>query len=645
MQFQINTPQSVGASLAIKESRKASKRKAAYPSDQQPSPKRQKSLHSPVPLAPAVGPAPAPAPSQIQSHATALSGPTEEVATLADASPSPAQTQMHNATDFSHTGDIARKRKPDDFPVDSVQGNQVHDVTDLEPAPKKQKLSYATLPSAKAARKRLSNEECARIVARNWRRRLESWCRQHGHDYKLLDRLPDDVLTHPDFRAHAYLLAQTSPNHSKVQGAPDLDLYPSEGSAVKKLINGTPRFETHALRFETQALRFETHDPIFGTHGVSNQNIPGSPNNTATQVHASSRGTFLHHKPAQCQISAERPDSGDENSHPQCVRIAADPSLLANGVFNGACPTISDQTSTSLSSIKSASRSPICDAPDINPVYDTSNTSSDRSVSASSVRDIANHTTAASSDQNISVSSGRDGGYDTAATSDQIAPLSPNSNLRDSSTNVTSSPTPSVGPPRNRGGRPKGRKPRPAKPFKTPKGPMRFQKNHPVKAAVNVDVWENILTFCPPDFLLKARTVSSTFRSVLKDDSPIWKISRVKHFGSDMPGPPSGLSEPQYADLLTGTGCQTRGCTSKKTRKTYWAFQRRLCMDCFHQAFVPVSISKMLFRVLWVRWTDIRLAKSTEKDVQRTRNERNASIPLDRTVLPEHGGISSGIEV
>ena len=583
MQFQINTPQSMGASIAIKESRKASKRKAAYPSDLQPSsPKKQKSLHSPIPLAPAAGPAPAP--SQTQGHATRLSGPTGEVATLADASPSPAQTQTHNATDFSHTGDVARKRKPDDLSVDSVQGNQVHNVTDLEPAPKKQKLSYANLPSGKP-RKRLSHEECVRIVARSWRRRLESWCRQFGHDYKLLDRLPDDVLTHPDFRAHAYLLARTSPNHSKAQGAPDLDLYPSDGSPVEKFINGTPRFETH--------------DPMFETHGAPDQNIPGSPHNTATQVHAGSRGTFLHQKPAQCQISAERPGSGDENSHPQCVRIAADPSLLANGgVFNGACPRVSDQTSTSLSSIKSASRSPICDSSDINPVYDTSNISSDRSASASSVRDIANHTVAASSDQNISVSSGRDIGYDTAATSAQIAPLSPNSNLRDSSSNVTSSPSPSVGPPRNRGGRPKGRKPRPAKPFKTPKGPMRFQKNHPVKAAVNVDIWENILSFCPPDFLLKARTVSSTFRSVLKDDSPIWKISRVKHFGSDMPGPPSGLSEPQYADLLTGTGCQKRGCTSKKTRKTYWAFQRRLCMDCFHQAFLPVSISKMLFRVL-----------------------------------------------
>ena len=583
IQFQISTPQSVGASIAIKESRKASKRKAACASDLEPSPKKQKFLHDSVPLAPAPATAPAPAPAlnQPQSHATkssgpTLSGPTEQVATLADASPSPAQTQTHNATDFNPAGEVTRKRKFDDFSLDSVQGNQVHNVTDLEPAPMKQKLSYATLPSPKS-RKRVSNEESAHIVARNCRRRLESWCRQYGHDYQLLDRLSDDVLLHPDFRAPIYMLAQTSTSRSNVQGAPDHGLYPSNGSFMEKLISGTHKVETH---------------------GAPNQNISGLPN-TGTQVHAGSSEAFLHHTPAQRQISAERPNSGDENSHPQFAQnTTANASFLVNGVLNGACSTINDQTSTSLSSIKSTSRSPTCHSSDLNLVYDTSNASSDQSASASSVRDRANDTAAASLNRNVSGTSGRDIGHDTAARPDQNASLTPNSILRDSSTNATSSQSSSVGPPRNRGGRPKGRKPRAAKPLKTPKGPMRFQKNHPVKAAVNVDVWENILSFCPPDFLLKARTVSSTFWSLLKDDSPIWKISRVKHFGSDMPGPPSGLSEPQYADLLTGTGCQTRGCTSKKTRKTYWAFQRRLCMDCFHKAFISVRVSDIPFRLL-----------------------------------------------
>ena len=287
---------------------------------------------------------------------------------------------------------------------------------------------------------------------------------------------------------------------------------------------------------------------------------------------------------------AERLYFGDENLKPTIVQKITAKAWKA--MLN------SDQASTPLSSINSKSQSPTRYSSDFEVLYEIIDTSSDRSASVSSVYDVAEDTAATSSEQSIPDSSGRDTGHDTPIESDHIAPLSSKSTLRDSSTNATSTPTPPVGPPRNRGGRPKGRKPRPAKPFKTPKGPMRFQKNHPVKAAVNVDIWENILSFCPPDFLLKARTISSTFWSVLKDDSPIWKISRVKHFGSDMPCPPSGLSEPQYADLLTGTGCQTRGCTSKKTRKTYWAFQRRLCMDCFHQAFLPVSISNLLFRLM-----------------------------------------------
>lgn len=448
---QIQTPQSIGASIAIKESRKAAKRKAACALDQEPSPKKSKSLHSSVPPAPAASRAPAP--SQIHGHATTLSGPTEEGAILADASAFPAKARTHNATDFSPAGDLAQKRKLDEISVDLVQEDQTHNATDLEPAPKKQKLSNATTPSAKA-QKRVST------------------------------------------------------------------------------------------------LRLENHD-------APNQNIAGAPPNTAPKVYADASETDLHHTPTQRQMSAERPDHGDENPHLEHV-----------------------QNTTANASL-------------------TSSTSSDRSASASSVRGIANDTAAASSEQKVSCGCGKD--HDTAAGSDQIAPLSSNSISRDNSANGTSSPISSVGPPRNRGGRPKGsgvKKPRPAKPLKTPKGPMRFQKNHPVKAAVNVDVWENILSFCAPDFLLKARTISSTFWSVLKDDSPIWEISRVKHFGSDMPAPPSGLSEPQYADLLTGTGCQTRGCTSKKARKTYWAFQRRLCLDCFRQAFVQVSISNMLSRVL-----------------------------------------------
>ena len=292
---------------------------------------------------------------------------------------------------------------------------------------------------------------------------------------------------------------------------------------------------------------------------------------------------------------------------------------------------------------KSLSRSPVCYSSNPDEEYNTRNASLDQSASARSVQGIADDATATSSSQN---DSNGDAGHDTVAgKSDQIAPSSPDSIWGDNTSHASSSRTPSVGPARNQGGRPRGRKPPAPKKYKTIKGPARFQKNHPVKTAVNVDVWENILLFCPPDFLLKARTVSPTFRSVLRDDSPIWKICRVKHFGSEMPDPPLGLSEPQYADLLTGTGCQNRGCESMKTRKTYWAFQKRLCNECFKQAFLPVSTSSMLFSSLSVHWADVHPAQSIEKGFQGTRNQRIAAIPLNRTLLSTHGGVSSRNEI
>ena len=480
----------MGAAIAIKESRKASKRKADRASDIEPTTKKQKVLHD------SVAPAAAQAAVQSQGHTTTVSGTNEEAPTLTDACQPPAQIHSHNATDFGSADDGNKKRKLESSPVDSIQVAQVHNATDVEPATKKQKLSYANLPSGRV-QKSISSEESARTHSRLWRRRLESWCGKRGYDWQLLSRLPDDVLTDPNFQPQEYMDALNVTNKSLAE-----NLTPASPVA-------------------------EVHEP-------------------------------------------------------------ADPPYLTNEFLN---------ESWSFSSVESTLRNPICDPSDLNVVSDTGDASSDRSAFSNSTPNVTNDTAATTLNQNVSVSSERDTGRDTPPRSEQTAPLSPNSTLRDSYTNVSSSRTPSVDPPRNRGGRPRGRKPRAAKPLKTPKGPMRFQKNHPVKAAVNVDIWENILSFCPPDFLLKARTVSSTFRSVLKDDSPIWKISRVKHFGSDMPDPPSGLSERQYADLLTGTGCQTRGCNSKKTRKTYWAFQKRLCMDCFRQAFLPVRVSNF-FRLL-----------------------------------------------
>ena len=107
-----------------------------------------------------------------------------------------------------------------------------------------------------------------------------------------------------------------------------------------------------------------------------------------------------------------------------------------------------------------------------------------------------------------------------------------------------------------------------------------LRKNHPVLAKISVEIWSIILAHSPLDVLIKARGLSSSFRGILSYET-IWKEARHQQFGLKLPDPPAGLTEAQYADLLTGKGCQGRGCADKTARRTYWAFLRRWCHACF----------------------------------------------------------------
>lgn len=86
-----------------------------------------------------------------------------------------------------------------------------------------------------------------------------------------------------------------------------------------------------------------------------------------------------------------------------------------------------------------------------------------------------------------------------------------------------------------------------------------FRSNKPVATEIPMDVWQNILAFCPLDFLIKARTISNSFLLALSYEST-WREARMLNYGPECPDPPAGLSEFQYADLLTGIGCQTKSC-------------------------------------------------------------------------------------
>ena len=131
---------------------------------------------------------------------------------------------------------------------------------------------------------------------------------------------------------------------------------------------------------------------------------------------------------------------------------------------------------------------------------------------------------------------------------------------------------------RNVGGRPRKAS---VQTFAHRKAPTKLRKDRPVIGRVHMDVWREILGYCSPEFLLKARTVSRTFKAALSDEK-LWKEARLRCYGPEMPDLPPGLTETQFADLLTGNGCQARGCNSK-ARRTYWAVQRRWCTNCFYK--------------------------------------------------------------
>lgn len=120
--------------------------------------------------------------------------------------------------------------------------------------------------------------------------------------------------------------------------------------------------------------------------------------------------------------------------------------------------------------------------------------------------------------------------------------------------------------------------------------PTRLRQNNPVKAELNVDIWEHIFQFTHPATLFALRDSNRFFRYVLSHDKN-WQASRISTFGADMPGPPGGITEQRYCDLLVGNGCEHCG-RSPSVRKVYWAFLKRWCNECYRNQTVREKDAK-----------------------------------------------------
>ncbi|KAF2625626.1 hypothetical protein BU25DRAFT_412660 [Macroventuria anomochaeta] len=128
--------------------------------------------------------------------------------------------------------------------------------------------------------------------------------------------------------------------------------------------------------------------------------------------------------------------------------------------------------------------------------------------------------------------------------------------------------------------------------------PTRFRKGKILEKGFDLDCWFTILSFSDPAQLLEMRLkIPSCFR-FLRDNPKLWVHSRNNYYGDDMPGPPSGLNEFQYAHLRHGHGCM--GCGAPSTRKTYWAFLRRWCKTCLQSKTVKEHDALIIMRAAGV---------------------------------------------
>jgi hypothetical protein len=113
---------------------------------------------------------------------------------------------------------------------------------------------------------------------------------------------------------------------------------------------------------------------------------------------------------------------------------------------------------------------------------------------------------------------------------------------------------------------------------RSPPKQLRPRKIKPRSKGVDLDSWFTILSFSDPAQLLEMRRGIPSCYYFLRDNPMLWKHSRNYHYGSDLPEPPSELTEFQYADLRHDHACMS--CKTPSTRKTYWAFLRRWCKTC-----------------------------------------------------------------
>ncbi|KAL8843550.1 MAG: hypothetical protein Q9170_000054 [Blastenia crenularia] len=147
------------------------------------------------------------------------------------------------------------------------------------------------------------------------------------------------------------------------------------------------------------------------------------------------------------------------------------------------------------------------------------------------------------------------------------------------------SPSTELAAPRKKVGRPRGTFTAHRKPVQAR---LALRINKPVQNRLPSDIWDQIIRQSPLAFVYRNRYAARDFREVLNKYS-LWKAVRYNTYGPGHPDPPPGLNEFQYADLLVGIGCQTKGCKNKRASRVFWAFRRRWCQSCLRKKTVTLE--------------------------------------------------------
>lgn len=135
-----------------------------------------------------------------------------------------------------------------------------------------------------------------------------------------------------------------------------------------------------------------------------------------------------------------------------------------------------------------------------------------------------------------------------------------------------------------RRGRPRGSTTKPPQPSK----PLTLSISRPVKQELPLDIWDQIVRYSDLKCAISISKMTRDHQELLSKSS-LWKAVRHHVYGSDHPDPPPGITERQYAQLITGIGCQDKGCNNNRAKDTCWAAQRRWCVSCLRKKTISVD--------------------------------------------------------